>query len=43
MPSDEAIIAHCLNLGFDIHRTTIVDPSTTQVIAWIKYGPTVSA
>ena len=38
LPSEETIVAHCLNLGF-VRRTTIVDPSTTSVIAWIKYGP----
>jgi len=35
-------MAHCLNLGFNIRGTTIVDPSTTSVIAWIKYGPNVT-
>jgi hypothetical protein len=34
-------VAHCLNLGF-VRGTTIVDPSTTLVIAWIKYGPNVT-
>ena len=34
-------MAHCLNLGF-VRGTTIVDPSTTLVIAWIKYGPNVT-
>ncbi|KAI6006507.1 hypothetical protein F5J12DRAFT_96046 [Pisolithus orientalis] len=37
LPSEETIVAHCLNLGF-VCGTTIVDPSTTSVIAWIKYG-----
>jgi len=34
-------VAHCLNLGL-VRGTTIVDPSTTSVIAWIKYGPNVT-
>ena len=41
LPSEETIVAHCLNLGF-VGGTTIVDPSTTSVIAWIKYGPNVA-
>jgi hypothetical protein len=41
LPSEETIVAHCLNLGF-VRGTTIVDPSTTLVIAWIKYGPNVT-
>lgn len=34
-------MAHCLRLGF-VRGTTIVDPSTKSVIAWIKYGPNVT-
>ena len=41
LPSEETIVAHCLDLGF-VRGTTIVDPSTTSVIAWIKYGPNVT-
>ncbi|KAF9073782.1 hypothetical protein BDP27DRAFT_1215252 [Rhodocollybia butyracea] len=41
LPSEEEIVAHCLNLGF-VRGTTIVDSSTTSVIAWIKYGPYVT-
>jgi hypothetical protein len=40
LPSEETIVAHCLSLGI-VRGTTIVDPSTTSVIAWIKYGPNV--
>ncbi|KAI5984658.1 hypothetical protein EDD15DRAFT_2390407 [Pisolithus albus] len=41
LPSEETIVAHCLSLGF-VPGTTIVDPSTKSVIAWIKYGPNVT-
>ena len=42
LPSDEKIVAHCLELGFDPRGTQIVDPSTSSIIAWIKYGPNVT-
>ncbi|KAI0043824.1 hypothetical protein FA95DRAFT_1562907 [Auriscalpium vulgare] len=38
LPSEETIVAQCVKLGLDIRGTTIVDPSTTSVIAWVKYG-----
>ncbi|KAF9554062.1 hypothetical protein CPC08DRAFT_713208 [Agrocybe pediades] len=41
LPSNEDIIALCTNLKFP-HGTTIVDPSTSSVIAWVKCGPTVT-
>ena len=34
-------MAHCLNLGL-VRGTTIIDASTTSVIAWIKCGPNVT-
>lgn len=34
-------MVHCLNLGL-VRGTTIVGPSTTSVIAWIKCGPNVT-
>jgi hypothetical protein len=42
LPSDEKIVAYCLGLGFRRRGTPIVDPSTSSIIAWIKYGPNVT-
>ena len=41
LPSEDTIMARCLSLGF-VRGTTVVNPSTTSVIAWIKYGPNVT-
>lgn len=41
LPSEDEIVAHCLELRLP-RRTTIIDPSTTSVIAWIKCGPDVT-
>ena len=41
LPSNDAIIAHCVTLGLP-RGTTIVDPSTESIIAWIKCGPNVT-
>lgn len=41
LPSQEEIVAHCLKLGPE-GGTRIVDPSTTSVVAWVKFGPNVT-
>ncbi|TRM63321.1 hypothetical protein BD626DRAFT_496274 [Schizophyllum amplum] len=41
LPSDEDIIAHCEKLKFP-PGTTIADPSTHSIIAWIKCGTNVT-
>jgi hypothetical protein len=41
LPSEEEIIAHCVELSLP-RGTTVVDPSTNSVIAWIKCGPNVT-
>ena len=41
LPSDEDIIALCEKIGFS-QGTTITDPSTNSVIAWVKCGMNVT-
>ncbi|KAI1786756.1 hypothetical protein LXA43DRAFT_754108 [Ganoderma leucocontextum] len=41
LPAEETIVAHCLSLNLP-RGTTIVNPSTSSVIAWIKCGPNVT-
>ncbi len=41
LPSNDDIIDRCVGLGLP-RGTTIVDPSTKSIIAWIKCGPNVT-
>ena len=43
LPSEETIVTHCRNVGYDTTGTLLLlDDSSEVVIAWIKYGPNVT-
>ena len=41
LPAEEIIVAHCVSNNFP-RGITILDPSTSSVIAWVKCGPNVT-
>lgn len=42
VPSNESIIARCREVGFIVSGTTLLKPSSKEIIAWVKYGPNVT-
>jgi hypothetical protein len=42
LPSEDAIVAHCREVGYEITGIPLSDASSNAVIAWIKYGPNVT-
>ncbi|KAF9478092.1 hypothetical protein BDN70DRAFT_880431 [Pholiota conissans] len=42
LPSEETIVAHCQQVGYTVTGTPLLDPSSKEIIAWIKFGPNVT-
>ena len=42
LPSEETIVVHCQQVGYTITGTPLLDASSKEVIAWIKFGPNVT-
>jgi len=42
LPSEEAIVTRCGQVGYNITGTPLFDASPKEIIAWIKFGPNVT-
>ena len=42
LPSEETIVVHCQQVGYTVTGTPLLDASSKEVIAWIKFGPNVT-
>ncbi|KAJ3513988.1 hypothetical protein NLJ89_g2644 [Agrocybe chaxingu] len=42
LPSEDAIVAHCRQVGFKVTGAPLLDASSKAIIAWVKFGPNVT-